>query len=248
MVVSTMQNRFIYLFYALLLNVTSLVGQSEISAQNKTHFFCIAPSIQTNGFGINFKWGHASPATKTNFYSFAIDKIRHQKEFRYIGNGRYNGFVYGRKNVAIPMKFGFGKATILGVRNSKNDVGVSWAYHIGASIAMLKPVYLYVEENPGSLIRNEKLVKYTGENTLDLENIIGGAPFFVGLHQMKFVPGAYGKLAMIFNWGKYYTDYHSLEIGFLTEIYAKELPLMASTQNSFIYPSFYLNWNLGKYW
>ena len=222
---------------------SALHSQSE----NTSHFFSLAPTLQTNGYGMNFKWGRPSQSAY-RFYSVDISRIRHQKEFRYIGNGRYNGFVYGRKNVAIPVNFGFGKHFILGVRNSKNDIGLSWNYQIGASMVLLKPVYLYIDESPGTAFSTEKLVRYNGESNVGLDNILGGASFFTGINQTQFVPGAYGKLALLFNWGKYYNSYHSLEIGMLVTGYARQLPLMANTGNSFIYPSLYINFNMGKFW
>jgi hypothetical protein len=197
---------------------------------------------------MNFKWARITNPSKFHFYTIDLGKIRHPKEFRYLGNGRYNGFAFGRKNVAIPLNLGLGKYHVLGVRNSKNDVGVAWLYSGGVSLAMLKPVYLFIDEKPGSLGSSPKLVKYNGETSLNLDNILGGASFFTGLNQLQVVPGAFVKAALVFSWGKYYTDYHALEIGVLTEIYPKALPLMANTRNSFIYPSFYINFNMGRFW
>ncbi|MCX6188510.1 MAG: hypothetical protein NTW54_02685 [Bacteroidetes bacterium] len=243
-----MQIRFFFLLLMTLFCVASAHSQAASVNLNQTRFFSFSPSLQTNGYGVNFRWGQTSVQSKYSFYIVEFGKIKHPKEFRYVGNTRYNGFVFGRKFVAMPLKLGIGKYAVLGVRNSKNDIGVGWAYQLGASMALLKPVYLFIDEQPGMLGSHEKLVKYNGENDIDLENILGGAPFFNGFNQIKVVPGAFGKLAMVFSWGKYYNEYHSLEIGVLTEVYSQELPLMASTQNSYIYPSFYINFNLGKVW
>jgi len=241
--------RAVHIVIVLLVCGFSSFSQSEKKSKiNSTHFFSFAPTLRTNGFGLNIKWGSATNPSKFRFYNIDIEKLKHQKEFRYIGNGRYNGFVFGRKNVAIPLNLGFGRYFILGVRNNKNDIGVSWSYQLGASMAMLKPVYLYIDEKPGTLNSNEKLVKYNGESNIDLQNILGGAPFFTGFNQITLVPGAYLKAALHFSWGKYYHEYHVLEVGAMSEFYSQELPLMANTRNNFIYPSFYINFNMGKYW
>lgn len=225
-----------------------LSAQTTGTNVNPTRFFSFSPAIQTNGYGINFKWAHSSVPTRFTFYTFDFGRLKHSKEFRYLGNGHYNGFVFGRKNIALPVSLGIGRYYVLGVRNSKNDVGVSWSYQLGTRFALMKPVYLFVLENPGALYSSEKLVKYNGEANINLDNIMGGASFFVGINQLQVVPGAYGKISMLFNWGKYYNEYHAVEIGALMEVYAKELPIMASTKNNFIYPSFYLNFNLGRFW
>jgi hypothetical protein len=229
----------------------SLGGYAQTSDQSKinnTHFFSFAPGLRTNGFGINLKWGSATNPSRFYYYTIDFGKIKHKKEFRYLGNGRYNGFVFGRKNVFMPLHFGIGDYRILGVRNSKNDVGVACTYQAGVSMALLKPVYLYVDEKPGTLNSSEVLVKYNGERNVDLSNILGGAPFFTGINQITMVPGAFGKASLLFSWGKYYRDYHVLELGFLAEAYTRTLPLMANTSNNFIYPSFFINFNMGKFW
>ncbi len=148
----------------------------------------------------------------------------------------------------MPVNLGIGKHYTLGVRNSKNDIGLSWSYQVGASIVFLKPVYLWIDEQPGVAASKEIMVKYNGENNIGINDIRGGASFYTGLNQTQVVPGVFGKIAVLYSWGKYYNDYHALEIGCLVEAYSKELPLMANVHNSFIYPSLYINFNMGKFW
>jgi len=243
-----MQFRAFIFLASLLLSSVLGFGQTEVNKHNQPRLFSLAPGLQTNGFGINFKWSRSAGQSRFTYFNFDLGKIKHPKEFRYMGNGRYNGFVFGRKNVTMPLRLGIGKNTILGVRNSKNDVGVAWSCQGGLSMALMKPVYLYVVENTSSGINTEVLVKYSDETNIDISSVMGGAPFFNGFNQLQVVPGVYGKVAMLFSWGKFYSDYNVLELGFLTEAFSKKLPMMAHTSNEFIYPAFYINFNVGKLW
>jgi hypothetical protein len=232
----------------LILFLLASIGLRASSA-DPSHFFSIAPVLQINGYGLNMKWGHFNSTQRFSFYTFDIDRLKHQKEIRQPANMPYNGFVFGRTHIAIPISIGMGQFKTLGVRNNKNDVGVGWTYQYGLTLALLKPVYLFVDPTPNNQTNDDiELIRYEEESTFDYNSILGGASFFTGINQIKSIPGAFGKTSLVFNWGRYYNDLHSVELGVMVHGYIKRLPLMAKVKNNFVYPVFYLAVNLGKYW
>ena len=241
----------IFLFLMLLcIAITVRVQAQGITREDHhapSHFFATAADLHINGFAIHFKWGKGD-ASNLRFYAIDFGKMRHQKEFRYTANPPYNGFVFGRTNIAMPLNFGFGKMKALGIRNGKNDVGLSYTLQAGISLALLKPVYLYIDRKPGTPESNVELIRYSKESSIEYNNIIGGASFFTGLNQLSLIPGVFTRASLVFNWGRYSGDFHAVETGAMLTAYNKALPLMAITKNNMVYPSVYIAFNLGKYW
>lgn len=237
----------------LVLLCTAFTGglQAQGIAREDTHvpsrFFSAAADLHVNGFALHFKWGKGD-VSNLRYYAIDFGKMRHQKEFRYTSNPPYNGFVFGRTHIAMPLNFGVGKMKTLGIRNGKNDVGLSYSFQAGISLALLKPVYLYIDRKPGTLQSNVELVKYENESTIEYNNIIGGASFFTGMNQMTLMPGVFTRASLLFNWGRYTGDFHAVETGVMITAYSKSLPLMATIKNNPVYPTVFIAFNLGKYW
>jgi hypothetical protein len=56
--------------------------------------------------------------------------------------------------------------------------------------------------------------------------ITGGGGFGKGWGEIKIKPGAFGKAAMRFDYGRFNESAQSIEIGVSAEIYASKIPIM----------------------
>ena len=81
---------------------------------------------------------------------------------------------------------------------------------------------------------------------LDLNSIVGASSFGVGLTELNFAPGAYGRMGIMIDPGAFEKYLRALNFGLQLDLYPKRVPIMASRQNPFAYLNFYLNLQFGS--
>ena len=83
-------------------------------------------------------------------------------------------------------------------------------------------------------------------STLDLSNIFGRGPASRGFSEIKFYPGAFLKIAVVFEYSGYRSGIKAIEVGGVLDAYSRRIPIMTNTQNNFLYPSLYINLLFGN--
>lgn len=208
--------------------INELVRQAEegVLIYQKQSIFGI--QLRTNGYGAFYELGKMKSNRKTNIYRVDITEIKHNKEEKGLGQNSFfgNPYIYGKINNFYPVTFGFGQQYIFGQKGNKNGVAVTGIYNAGLSIGLLRPYYLNVDDG----INGEKTIKYSVEDSalfLDQAAIKSGGGFGKGWSEIKIKPGAFAKVAMRFDYGRYNESVSALEIGMSLEAYASKIPLMA---------------------
>lgn len=248
------------LFYLVLLVVIGSAG--SVKGQVNPNEFQEEPKVlmrnewgfgiqlHTAGWGIDYRRGKNITGYKKRIIEGEIVNIRHPKEIRsvnpYFDNAK--SFFYGKINSVTLLRGGIGRQNILFSKAEKEGVEVRLLYSAGASIAMAKPVYLYIlNATPfdGEYELTEE--KYDPESHF-IDNIYGRAPFTSGFNKIKPYPGAYAKLGLSFEYGNITENIRCLEAGICLDAYAKTIPIMAYAENSNYYLNFYVNWLFGKRW
>lgn len=191
--------------------------------------------LNTDGWGVLYEHGKYKTITKTNLWWLEFGERKSHKEEKVttgepLGGGLFlvgNPYVYGKQNNFYYLKGGFGKQLLIGGKGNKNGVAVSGVYGGGISLGYLKPYYLNVEDPAGS--GETKDIKYsdsTQDAFLDPSRITGASGFTKGFGQGEIVPGAFGRLALRFDYGRYNEFLSAIEIGVNGEYYSKEMPVM----------------------
>jgi hypothetical protein len=116
----------------------------------------------------------------------------------------------------------------------------------GVSLAIAKPVYLYILNFTSSYYDYDIVVEKYDPTQHFLDNIYGRAPFSRGLGELKFYPGVYGKLGMNFEYGQYNSKVKSVEIGVVFEFYPIPVPIMAFNDSDYYFLTLYINISIGK--
>ncbi len=183
---------------------------------------------RTNGYGIFYELGFMKSNRKTNIYRIDITEIKSAKEEKLLGGNSLffgNPFIYGKRNYFYPVTLGFGQQYILGQKGNKNGVAVTAVYNAGLSIGLLRPYYINVDD-PGT--GENKTIKYSeADSALFLgPTITGGGGFGKGWSEMKIKPGAFAKVAMRFDYGRFNEVVSGLEIGMSLEVYGSKIPIM----------------------
>ncbi len=209
--------------------INELVRQAEegVLVYQKQSIFGV--QLRTNGYGVFYELGKMKSNRKTNIYRIDIAEIKNNKEEKGVSLNSFfsNPYIFGKINNFYPVTLGFGQQYIFGQKGNKNGVAVTGIYNAGLSIGLLRPYYLNVNDPVNG---GERAIKYAGDDTtlfLDQSAINSGGGLGKGWGEIKVKPGAFAKVAMRFDHGRYNESVAGLEIGMSLEAYASKIPIMA---------------------
>lgn len=207
--------------------INELIRQAEegVLIYQKQSIFGI--QLRTNGYGAFYEFGKMKTNRKTNIYRIDFAEVKESKEEKSL-NGSVifgNPYIYGKINYFYPITLGFGQQYILGQKGNKNGVAVTALYNAGLSLGLLRPYYVTVDDPQVG----ERDIKYTPEDSalfLDQSAIVAGAGFSKGWGDIKIKPGAFAKLGMRFDYGRFNETVSALEIGLSADYYPGKIPIM----------------------
>ncbi|MGZ8510961.1 MAG: hypothetical protein ACXWV6_06985 [Chitinophagaceae bacterium] len=227
--------------------INEMVRQAEegVLIYQKQSIFGI--QLRTNGYGAFYELGRMKSNRKTTIYRIDITEIKNSKEEKILGGSFIfgNPYVYGKINNFYPVTLGFGQQYIFGQKGNKNGVAVTGIYNAGLSLGLLRPYYLNVEDANGE----EKSIKYSVEDSilfLDQGAIISGGGFGKGWSEIKVKPGAFAKVGMRFDFGRYNESVSALEIGMSVEAYASKIQIMALQKDKRMFFQGYIAFLFGR--
>jgi hypothetical protein len=227
--------------------ISSKIRQAEegVLVFRKQSIFGI--QAKTNGYGVFYELGFMKTNRKSNIFRIDITETKNAKEEKLLGGGIIfgNPFIYGKVNYLYPVTLGFGQQYILGQKGNKNGVAVSAVYNAGISIGLLRPYYINVDD-PGT--GESRTIKYTQEDSALFlgPTITGGAGFGKGWGEMKIKPGAFAKVAMRFDYGRFNEVVSGLEIGMSLEAYGSKIPIMLLQKDKSIFFQGYIALLFGR--
>ena len=208
--------------------INQLIKQEEEGALifHKQSVFGI--KLVSDGYGAFYELGRLKTPLKTNLYFLEIGERKHPKEEKLsrpnFGQAVGNPYIFGKINNFYYAKLGLGQQRLIGGKANKNGVAVSAIYGGGFSAGLLKPYYLQLNNSAG-----DGEVKYNGSNDsifLSPSSIFGAAGFGKGFGEMKFVPGAFARAALRFDYGRFNETVSALEVGVNAEFYTKTMPII----------------------
>lgn len=183
--------------------------------------------LNSDGYAAFYELGLLKTPIKTNLYSLEIGERKHNKEEKLSrGQGSFSfgtPFIYGKINNFYYAKLGFSQQRLIGVKGNKNGVAVGVIYGGGFSAGLLKPYYINVNTTGGT-----QEIKYNNNDSVffNASRINGSSGMFKGFNEVKFVPGAYAKLGMRFDYGRYNELISAVEVGVNAEAYSKKMPIL----------------------
>lgn len=206
--------------------------------------------INSHGFGLNYRRGKHITAARKGVWEFELVNYRHPKEVRttnpFYDNAK--GYYYGKLNSLFIFRTGVGFQNVIYTKPDKNGVEIRYMAFLGASIGLAKPVYLEIlydtQVGGTKLVRTER---YNPDEHFP-DNIYGRAPFVRGLGEIGIRPGGYAKVGLNFEYGSLVEEVRSVEIGFVTDVYAIPVKIMANEREQMVLLSLYLQFNLGRKW
>lgn len=229
--------------------INELVRQAEegVLIYQKQSIFGV--QLRTNGYGAFYELGKMKSNRKTTIYRIDITEIKNSKEEKILGGSFIfgNPFVFGKINNFYQVTLGFGQQYIFGQKGNKNGVAVTGIYNAGLSLGLLRPYYLNVADPANN--NEEKSIKYSVEDSalfLDIAAINSGGGFGKGWSEIKVKPGAFAKIGMRFDFGRYNESVSALEIGMSVEAYASKIPIMALQEDKRMFFQGYIAFLFGR--
>lgn len=205
--------------------------------------------LHTQGYGANLRQTKFISVDRKNILSIELSTMKHAKEFKtynpYFEDRR--GFVYGKKNSLTVLRPAIGRQKIHFQKLSKRGVQISSIYMGGASIGIVKPVYLVIVKpaSSGGDSQREVLEKYN-ENEHQLSMIKGRGPMLKGLEESEINAGLNLKYALNFEYAPSEEKYTALEVGLDFELFYKPVRIMAFDNDQQAFLTLYANLQFGK--
>jgi hypothetical protein len=241
----------IILIIFLLLNfAVDIMAQGEINEQDKIFYrdaSSVSFMIKDNGMGLSYIYGKRIDFFNKKLYEISFSNIRHAKEVKvtnpYYGSGK--SFVFGKKNYPFDLKLGIGKQKKLFKKRDLGSIAIEYFYTYGGSLVLLKPIYYDVLVPVGTYTMEVKEEKFSSSVHSPID-IYGKSSFFKGFREMQFVPGAYMKFGMSFEFSQRDDIIHALDAGIVFSAYIKKVEIMANIDNPQLFFNLFLCYRFGK--
>ncbi len=233
-------------------HINQLIKQEEAGALIFQKQSATGIKFNTDGWGVFLEKGKYKTITKTNLWWLEIGERYARKEEKVPTLSTSQGFVvfsnykFGKQNNFYYAKLGFGQSRLIGGKGNKNGVAVSAIYGGGLTAGLLKPYYIEIEKPFGSGVRQQ--IKYNNNDSVFLDPlvIIGHGTFGKGFNEIQFVPGAYARTALRFDYGRYNEIISALEVGLNGEFYSKAMPIMVMGEPKKFFLNAYVSIVFGK--
>ncbi len=210
--------------------------------------FSLGVVAHTAGWGINYRTTRRITAFKKRSFEFEVVSMKSPKEIKTI-NPYFNNsksYVFGKLNSIYIVRGGYGIHKQLNRKPVWGGVEVRYFYSGGVSLALAKPVYLYIlNSTPNYSEYTLSTEKFNPEEHF-LDNIYGRAPFTKGFEEMRFYPGIYLRGGFSFDFSNVHDKVRALETGFTLDLYPIPIPIMAFRDEYHYFLNLYLSFSFGK--
>lgn len=213
--------------------------------------FSLGIKIHANGWGISADKVHLKTIFKQRIIRIQLINIKHPREFKQPAvNGfganstNSSAFAYGKINSFHTVNVGIGRRHMIGEKGRRNGIEISYIYQLGASLGLLNPYYLDIQEDFESTP-----IKYSIETQnvfLDNSKIRGYSGYLHSLNEIKFIPGIQGQFSLHFDYALFDQFVNTVEAGILVQAFYKRVPIMVTEDNHLVFPNLFLKFSIGR--
>ena len=228
--------------------------QTNLTQENSnvlyTHESSVSIFAHTQGWGGGYKRSKNITGVTKRVIEINALKVKDPREIKVNnpGFGNSRGFYYGKLNAVGFLRGGFGIQRTLFGKEIKNAIEIRLMLMGGAVFGFSKPVYLQILKptaSPFEYITVEE--RYDPEKHF-VQNIYGKAPFVKGINQTRVHPGAFGKIALSFDYSSNNQSIKSLETGLVLDYLPQPISMMAYQNSKMLFLNLFIAINLGKKW
>lgn len=242
--------------FALLLAVIPIFAQGELETDREFDKFILNSfgiKLNSNGFGGYYSYTTKINRNYNNFFEAEYNFMKSPKEVKvinpYFQSLYIKKFVFGKTHSVHNLKFGYGIDKNFYEKRDKNSIAIYLSFSAGTALAFSKPIYYEIVDSVK--IINNYLVPYTSIYKIDINiqnnpaDIVGKAPFSLGLNETKFHPGIYLKFKLNFDFSQDINKSKVLETGVIYEKYFVPIEIMAGIKNS-NFTNLFISYHFGR--
>jgi len=204
--------------------------------------------LHSRGWGLHFRKGRNISFFKSLHWEVDAVSMKSPKQIKTINPYFTNSksYVYGKLNYMYVVRAGLGYKRLLNRKPYWGGVELRFSYFGGFSLALAKPVYLYIMNY--SVETDDFTIDIEKYNSTihGLDNIYGRAPFTHGIGNTTLHPGLYLKTGLNFEFGEYNTSVKAVEVGAILDYYPIPVAIMAYEPKQSFFLTFYLGFSIGK--
>lgn len=242
--------KYLLLILVILSVSISVAAQGEIDDQKRVMYrdeSSYGGFLNSNGFGFNYRYGFWRNARNQFILDGDLTYVKHSKEVKTTVAYDYQShrYVFGKQNLFWELKGMAGWQKELYRKHDKTGISVRMFYSGGLSVGFLKPLYyeVYSFSSIGEAVSVEDM-KF--DPAIHQTQIGGRGPFFMGFDELRIVPGLTAKTGLSFEYSQRDAILHALEAGVSLTIYPKEIPIMATEKNSFLFFNLIVGYRFGN--
>ncbi len=208
-------------------------------------------TLSSTGWSVGMQYAKRRNAFKSLVYGGEIGSLRHPKEYKsqspYAG-GWGTGYVFGKTNEVICLRFGTGLQKEIFGKYDKGGIAIRYFFSGGLSLALMKPVYYAKIVG----FDYQKLEVITEKSLFDpdymqsIYDIYDKKSFFMGFDEIKLDPAVFARAGLSFEYSIQDRIINALEGGIQLEGFMKKVPIMASNDNRQLFFSIFVTYRFGK--
>lgn len=229
----------------------SLYAQGEINEQQKVFFRnerSFAILLNTDGIGVSYRGAKRFDFLNKRLLEIEAGKLKHPKEYK-ISDLYYNqggSYIFGKLNSTFYLRGSIGHQHEIFKKADLGGIAIRYFYSAGPVLALYKPYY-YQIPYPVDTIQGIIIYKKEDEkfNVSNWDRIYNRASFTKGLNETKVLPGLFVKGGFNFEYSKEDKLIHAIEVGAQINAFPKKIPIMASSDNKFIFFSLFVSYRFG---
>ncbi len=204
-------------------------------------------NINSNGGLIGGAFVRSVYFMNKNMYQFGgleVVEVKHPKENRVFSElGDF--FIAGKQNYLFVVRPHYGRELVLFRKAAESGVQVNAIGAAGPSLGLLVPYYIRYNFG-GPTAQDVRTEQYDPQRHRSLENVLGSASVFQGIGETNVNFGAHIKGGLSFEYGRYRESIAGIEVGFMVELFPKEMVIIPQADNEQLFTSVYLNLYYGR--
>jgi len=244
----------ICLFIIALLTPGNTMAQGVIDDEAKIFYRnerTFSGNLFSSGWSIGMQYAKRKNAFRSTLFGGDIGILRHPKEYKSqspYSTGWGTGFVFGKLNEVISLRFGLGLHKEIFGKYDKGGIAIRYFFTSGVSVALMKPVYyakvVGFDYKRLKVITEESL--FDPDYMQSIYDIFDKKSFFTGIDEIKANPGVFVRAGLSFEYSIQDRIINALEGGVQVEGFLAKVPIMASDDNQQLFFSLFVSYRFGK--
>ena len=217
--------------------INSAFAQNDDAYEYQTELIWGITKNTSSGLigGFTVKYSRAKSSKIYETFGLEIVNVKHPKEVRYNSIITGNFFIWGKQSYLYAVRPQYGRDMVLFRKAPQQGVQIVGSVAGGPSIGIVAPYYIqYATGSFSSVSEQYDPAKH------DFLNILGTGKIFKGITGSNLAIGLNAKASLSFEFGTFKSNVTGFEVGFLVDMYSKQVILVPNSDNSSIFPTAFI--------